>query len=558
MIAALALAGSAITATAAFAAPTPTSGTAAVDGNASEWVTTAGSPDFFSDMLRAGGNGNQTEVESKLYLRYTCDTQMLSALVLAEQGVSIASNLPGDSYVKIGGTKYVDGNSDNDGTPPDFAWIGLSGATATGWEAAINIAPGSYTINVHTQVNHGGSQTSAVPGRSLPLVLECGENPQPEPLVVVKTAHTSFERTYPWTIAKSATPTGPITTSADTQTFQYTVTATKGEPNDSNNQVTGTITVTNPNPMPVDGVTITDTIAGGPDCLVTDGVNRLINAYGGSVTVSYTCSVTSSAPGVNVATATWAGGVSAGEVDFAFGVPDQVVNNSVDVTDAFNDGAPVVLNGATPIDMSRVFTYPQTVNVPRTGCATYPNIARVVSGQVVLAEAVAQVEVCRATPPAVPPATPVIPNQPSAPGPTPQVIVTGSPTPAATLRIAKRGPARAAAGQVMTFTITVRNTHATSAATALILSDVLPAGYAFAKRPNGAVLRKGKLVWTLGDLAPGASKTIRVQVRIDRNVGGTRCNTAVASAANATTVQARACTKIARIAGVTRVPIVTG
>ena len=564
LIAALALAGSAAMTTAAFAAETPTAGTAVVDGDASEWDTTPdppGSPDFFSDMLRAGGNGNHTEVESKLYLRYSCATDTLSALVLAEPGITIAANLPDDSHIKIGGTKYVDGNSGDDGTSPDFAWVGLSGATATGWEGAFTITPGSYTINVHTQVNDGGSQTSAVPGRSIPLVLQCGESPQPEPLVVTKTAQTSYERTYPWIIAKSVTPTGPVTTSADSQVFNYTVTATKGEPADSNNHVDGTITVHNPNAMGVEGVTITDTIDGGPDCLVTDGGDRAIPAYG-KVIVTYTCSVKTIGPGVNVATATWAGGASSGEVEFAFRDPNQVVNDSVDVTDTFNNGMPVVLNGATPISATQTFQYPQTVNVPRTGCATFPNTARVVSGQVVLAEASAQVEVCRAVPPVIPPeaqpVTPVTPNQSPSPGPAPQVVVAGGPAPTATLTIAKRGPARAAAGRVMTFTITLRNTHATAAATSVVLSDVLPAGYAFAKRPSGAVLRKGKLVWTLGDLAPGASTTIRVQVRIDRNAGGTRCNTAVASAANATTVQARACTRIVRIAGITRTPIVTG
>ena len=144
---ALALIGSALLAATASAAPAPSSGSAVVDGNAAEWNTTT---DFFSNMIRAGGNGGQTEVESKLYLRYDCATTTLYAYVNAEPGVTIAANLPGDSFIKLGVKKLVDGNAGDDGTAPDFAWIGLSGSTATGWEASALLLPGSYTINVHS------------------------------------------------------------------------------------------------------------------------------------------------------------------------------------------------------------------------------------------------------------------------------------------------------------------------------------------------------------------------------------------------------------------------
>jgi hypothetical protein len=53
-------------------------------------------------------------------------------------------------------------------------------------------------------------------------------------------------------------------------------------------------------------------------------------------------------------------------------------------------------------------------------------------------------------------------------------------------------------------------------------------------------------------------KTVRVQIRLDRSTAGTRCNTAVASAGNAPTVRARVCTKVLRVLGAARLPIVTG
>jgi hypothetical protein len=150
--------------------PHPTYLTANVNGDTSEWNLTN---DWFADMYRAADPDK--EVESKLYLRYDCSSGTLYALVLAEPGVTIVANLPGDSFIKLGNsTKLVDGNSGDNGMPPDFAWVGLDGDIASGWEASAKLAVGSYTnLNVHTQVNDGGQQTSAVEDRAIDLVIDC-------------------------------------------------------------------------------------------------------------------------------------------------------------------------------------------------------------------------------------------------------------------------------------------------------------------------------------------------------------------------------------------------
>jgi hypothetical protein len=150
--------------------PEPTYGTADVDGDYSEWDL---SNDFFAKMYRAADPDKQ--VESKLYLRYDCSSGTLYALVLAEPDVTILANLPDDSFIKLGNsTKLVDGNSGDNGTPPDFAWVGRSGNIASGWEASAQLAVGSYTnLNVHTQVNDGGQQTSAVEDRAIDLMIDC-------------------------------------------------------------------------------------------------------------------------------------------------------------------------------------------------------------------------------------------------------------------------------------------------------------------------------------------------------------------------------------------------
>ena len=242
---AIALSAFALSPAAAFGAPpAPTAGTAVVDGNPSEWS----SSDRFSDMIRAGGNGGQTEVEAVLYLRYDCASQVLYAHVAAEKDVTIPTDLPADNFIKVGGTKFVDGSSGDDGTAPDFAYVDVdvSVGQATGWEASLPLQPGSYTINVHAQVEHGGLQTAAVPNRSIPLTIACDDTPQPEPLTVTKTAATSYQRTFNWLVAKSAAP-ATVTTDGATATTTYTVTVTKSEAIDSQFTVSGDITVANPN-----------------------------------------------------------------------------------------------------------------------------------------------------------------------------------------------------------------------------------------------------------------------------------------------------------------------
>jgi len=190
-----------------------------------------------------------------------------------------------------------------------------------------------------------------------------------------------------------------------------------------------------------------------------------------------------------------------------------------------------LIPGGAGISGDKTFTYTRDVPVPASGCMTYPNIATITSPNELVKHASASVEACRGT------------------------SIIGQPN--AIIKVTKRGPAKASAGQVISYTIVLRNTSAT-AATSVVLRDVLPAGYSFFKVPAGAKLQKGKLVWNVGNFAAGTSKTVKVQVRIDRKISGTRCNTAVASAANAGTVSSRACTKVLKVAGATSVPVVTG
>jgi len=153
------------------AATEPTYGTAIVDGDYNEWDLTQ---DFFADMILAGGEGGQTTVLSKLYLRYDCETSTLFALVLATETPtnSIRIEDKEEHWVKINGSVVVDDQSGDNDEAPDFAWVNLSEDIADGWEASAPVDEGTHELKVHTLVwDSEEVQTSAT--LLLTLTLDC-------------------------------------------------------------------------------------------------------------------------------------------------------------------------------------------------------------------------------------------------------------------------------------------------------------------------------------------------------------------------------------------------
>ncbi len=151
-------------------APIPAPGVAVIDGDPGEWTAA----DFFADMKHEGS----TKVVGSLSLRYDCESGVLSALVTANDGVGFLVNRPENAYVRIDGvSKIVDGESGNDGTPPDFAWVGVDGDSATGYEASGLVEPGEHTIRVHVLMfddSEDGYLTIDSDPRTGPLTLDCG------------------------------------------------------------------------------------------------------------------------------------------------------------------------------------------------------------------------------------------------------------------------------------------------------------------------------------------------------------------------------------------------
>ena len=103
-------------------------------------------------------------------------------------------------------------------------------------------------------------------------------------------------------------------------------------------------------------------------------------------------------------------------------------------------------------------------------------------------------------------------------------------TPGPYLGVVKEMPAVARVGQEVTFTINVHNLgHAT--ANGVDLHETPPQGMQLVSVANHGTIQLGAAVWRLGNLAPGASRTVHGTVRVTQ--AGMHVNTAVATALNA-------------------------
>lgn len=134
-----------------------------------------------------------------------------------------------------------------------------------------------------------------------------------------------------------------------------------------------------------------------------------------------------------------------------------------------------------------------------------------------------------------PPVTPPPAVTPPTPAPQPLVIVTGAPKGSPKLVIRKTGPKVIRAGRVTSYVIKVRNAG-DGPATGVVVRDVLPSGMTVVLQENGkrsaARMLEGGLTWNLGTIAAGATRDVRVSVRISSSASGFLENVATVRAAN--------------------------
>ena len=402
-------------------------------------------------------------------------------------------------------------------------------------------------------------------------------------VTVTKTAALSYTKTYSWTVTKALAPGTPaeIHVAADnaatTVPAGYVITATKDAGADSNAGLTGTITVGNPYPTPLD-VTVSDDVLGvtGESCTLTPAT--LTVPAGASADVSYTCTLPSvpTADTKNSATATFTVNGQPGSVTGSVAVGEGTVtkvNDTVTVTDTLQAPAPAAPSTITLGTTSATVTFPtvtRDLGVPASGsaCIPYVNTAKAETsglqpkaGAPVFSAPVT-VSVCKDTTTPGGPPTGGLGTPPPPPATIPGTggVVSGTGTtprtPRPRLVVTKKGPAAAVAGQLVRYTITVRNAGKVTAK-GVKLRDILPGGFAVAKRVKGASVSGGAVKWSVGTLASGRSRTVSVSIRLARTVSGRRSNVATATASNASTARGQQCTRIAAIAGALD-PAVTG
>jgi uncharacterized repeat protein (TIGR01451 family) len=81
------------------------------------------------------------------------------------------------------------------------------------------------------------------------------------------------------------------------------------------------------------------------------------------------------------------------------------------------------------------------------------------------------------------------------------------------LSISKTGPKVVRSGDVFSFIITIGNTG-TSTATGVTITDCIPYGVSLV--PSGSyIVRNGRLIWKIGNLAPGGTRSVRVKFKVD-------------------------------------------
>jgi uncharacterized repeat protein (TIGR01451 family) len=125
-----------------------------------------------------------------------------------------------------------------------------------------------------------------------------------------------------------------------------------------------------------------------------------------------------------------------------------------------------------------------------------------------------------APPPPPPPEMAPVPPPPAAP--------TEAPPAVAVLQLRKEGPNRAPRYKVLDFKLVVTNTGK-AAAKDVVVEDTLSKGWIFSNSKPATAGDKNPYVWKVGDLAPGASRTIELKAIPEQN--GTLSSEAVVTAA---------------------------
>ena len=156
------------------------------------------------------------------------------------------------------------------------------------------------------------------------------------PLVIEKTAQTSFDRDWDWTIVKSADQTDLELQEGESFTVNYDVTVNASS-EDVNHMVSGTVTITNPVGNPdVQVTSVTDALnSSGGATLNCDQTIPAVLSSGESINCTYNESVPNKNDNENEVTVTTDGTVPGGSdtATVVWGDPSNVIDECIDVSD---------------------------------------------------------------------------------------------------------------------------------------------------------------------------------------------------------------------------------
>ena len=124
------------------------------------------------------------------------------------------------------------------------------------------------------------------------------------------------------------------------------------------------------------------------------------------------------------------------------------------------------------------------------------------------------------------------------------------------LTVIKQMPAHTRVGDRVPITITVRNIGHATAHEVRVHETPPPGGQVVAAANHGSIQNDGSVVWTVGNLAPGESRTVHATLLVTRT--GLHTDTAVASAGNADPAFDAAAVRARAAAPAPPPPVVTG
>ncbi|MFN8525576.1 MAG: hypothetical protein U0821_20965 [Chloroflexota bacterium] len=198
-------------------------------------------------------------------------------------------------------------------------------------------------------------------------------------LKVEKTATTSWDRKYSWTINKTGPATWLVNKDVPVElAYDIVLGATFAD----TYAVSGSITIRNPAPVPATVNSVSDALGAlSPTVTCPGTAPYTIAANNGALACTYSSTLPDKTGGTNVATATLQNSPSgttnfSGNAGVSFGLsPTSETDEQIEVFDSFNGGAPVSQGTVKYTDLPKTLPYSNSITGLPCGNTTVPNKA---------------------------------------------------------------------------------------------------------------------------------------------------------------------------------------